>query len=80
MFKVTGNIIRHKQIPDDVFKSFVPADSANAILQLHQQNRDYHSFGDKIPGRQSLESATMQARGALAIFEEYLEHNLLSIQ
>ncbi len=65
MFKVTGNTIRYKQIPDDVFKSFVLADSANVILQLHQYNRDYHSFGDKIPDRQGVESATMQARGAL---------------
>ena len=71
LFKVTGKIIRHKQVPDD---------SANAILKLHQYNLDYHSFGDKLPDRQGVESATLETRGELIDFEEYLEHNPLNFQ
>lgn len=80
MSKATGKTIKHKQIPDDVFKNFLPPHSADAILQLNQYNRDYHFFGDKAPDHEGVEWAAKQARGKLTTFEEYLEQNPLKLE
>lgn len=80
MSKVTGKTIKHKQVPDDVFKAFLPPHSADTILQLHQYNRDYHYFGDKAPDLRGVEWAAKQARGKLTTFDEYLERNPLMLQ
>ncbi len=80
MSKATGKTIKHKQVPDDVFKNFLPPHSADAILQLNQYNRDYHFFGDQAPDREGVEWAAKQARGKLTTFEEYIEQNPLMLE
>lgn len=80
MSKVTGKTIKYKQVPDDVFRSFLPAPMADSILQIHQYNRDYHYFGDKTPDRQGVEWAAKQARGKLTSFEDYLKRNPLKLE
>lgn len=80
MSKVTGKTIRYKQVPDDVFKGFLPTHSADTILQLHQYNRDYHYFGDKAPDREGVEWAAKQAREKLTTLEEYLNQNPLKLE
>ena len=80
MSKVTGKTIKHQQIPDEVFKGFLPPHTAEALLQLQQYNRDYNYFGDKTPDREGVEWGAKQARGKLTTFEEYLEQNPLKLE
>ena len=79
MSKVTGKTINHKQVPDDVFKGFLPPHSSDTILQLQQYNRDYHYYGDKTPDREGVQWAAKQARGKLTTLEEYFEQNPLKL-
>lgn len=80
MSKVTGKTIKHKQIPDEAFKGFLPPHSADALLQLQQYNRDYHYYGDKAPDRQGVDWAAKQAKGKLTTFEDYLKQNPLNLE
>lgn len=80
MSKVMGKTINHKQIPDEVFKSFLPPDAADTILQVRQYNRDYHYYGDKTPDHEGVEWAARQAKGKLTTFEEYLTQNPIKIE
>lgn len=80
MSKVTGKTIKHNQVPDDVFRSSLPAPMADTILRIHQYNRDYHYFGDEAPDRQGVEWAAKQARGNLTPFEDYLKRDPLKLE
>ena len=80
MSKVLGRTIKHKQIPDEVFKGFLPPRAADTVLQLHQYNRDYHYYGDKAPDREGVAWAAKQARGKLTTLEEFLEKNPLKLE
>ena len=80
MSKVSGKIIKHKQIPDDVFKGFLPPQAAETLLQLHQYNRDYHYYGDSAPDREGVAWAAKQAKGKLTTPGEYFQQHPLKLE
>lgn len=79
MSKVSGKMIKHQQIPDDVFKGFLPPHSADTFLQMNQDTRDYCYYGDKAPDREDVAWAAKQAKEKLTTSEEFWERNPLKL-
>lgn len=80
MSQASGKTIKPQQIPDDVFKGFLPPPVAETFLQLTQYNRDYNYYGDKEPDREGVAWAAKQAKGKLTTLEEYFKKNPLNLE
>lgn len=71
--KATGKKVVYKQVPDEVYKGFLPPAMQEPGLQMLQYIRDYGYYG---PDQKELvEWAAKQARGKLTTLEEYLTKN-----
>lgn len=75
MSEITGKRITYKQLPDEVFRGFLPPHFDIEMLEMMQLFRDYGYYG---PDQAELvEWTAQQARGKLTTLEEYLtEHPL----
>lgn len=78
MSKVTGKKVMYKQIPDGVFKSFLPRSSQEMFLQMLQYFRDYGYYGAN--QKALVEWAAKQARGKPTTLEEYLQKEPLKLE
>ena len=70
MSKSSGKTVHYKQLPLDVWKSFLPAESADYLVDMFLWIQDYGYYG---PQTEELVNWTAkQARGSLTTLEEYL--------
>jgi len=75
--KATGQTVKYKQIPDEVFKGFLPPSLAQPLLEMFRFEREYGYFGRD--QKEAVEWAASNARGKLATLEEYLKANPLDL-
>lgn len=67
----TGKAVSYKQLPEAVFKNFIPGNMGEVITEMSVLIRDYGYFGkDQKP---LVEEGREQAEGKLTTFEEFLE-------
>jgi len=76
--RVTGKTVVYKQVPDEVFKGFLPQGFQEQYLQMLQYVRGYGYYGAE--QRKLVEWAAEQAKGKLTTFEEWLQRNPLNLQ
>lgn len=43
--RVTGKVVKHRNVPDDVFKGFMPGVMQQQMLEMYILNRDYGYYG-----------------------------------
>ena len=78
MSKSSGKTVHYKQLPLDVWKSFLPAESADYLVDMFLWIQDYGYYG---PQTEELVNWTAkQARGDLTTLEEYLVKRPLNLQ
>lgn len=69
--KHTGKTVKHQQVPDEVFKGFLPEGVQQQYLEMYQLLRDYGYYGKNM--KEDVEWAAKQARGKLTSLEEFLK-------
>ncbi|KAK5097085.1 hypothetical protein LTS08_007105 [Lithohypha guttulata] len=76
--KATGKNVVYKQLPEDVFKGFLPPGPyADVLIEMMLYQQDFGYYG---PNTEELVAwAAGNARGKLTTFEEYLERNPLNL-
>ena len=77
MSKVTGKTIKYEQLPDEIFKGFMPPHMAEPMVQMFQYMRDYGYYGAN--SEEQVGWSAKQARGKLTTLEEYLEREPLKL-
>ena len=78
MSKSTGKTVNYKQLPLDVWKSFLPAESADYLVDMFLWIQDYGYYGPE--SKELVEWTAKQARGKLTTLEEYLVKSPLHLQ
>jgi len=78
MSKVSGKTVLYKQVPDDVFKGFMPPALADTSVQMWQYVRDFGYYG--AGQKEMVDWSAKQARGQLTTLEEYLTKHPLNLQ
>ncbi|KAL1961757.1 hypothetical protein VTN77DRAFT_1083 [Rasamsonia byssochlamydoides] len=71
--KVTGKTVRYNQLPEHVFRGFLPIQGADHLVQMLLYFQDFGYFGPKT--KESVEWSARNARGKLTTFEEYISRN-----
>ncbi|KAK5072915.1 hypothetical protein LTR64_000675 [Lithohypha guttulata] len=76
--EATGENVVYKQLPEDVFKGFLPpVPYADVLIEMMLYQQDFGYYG---PNTEELVAwAADNARGKLTTFEEYLERNPLDL-
>ncbi|KAH7377287.1 hypothetical protein BKA66DRAFT_467860 [Pyrenochaeta sp. MPI-SDFR-AT-0127] len=69
--KVTGKTVKHQQLPDEVFKGFLPEGMREQLYEMWVLQRDYSYYGGET--KELVGWAKDQARGKLTGLEEYLK-------
>ena len=78
MSRSSGKTVHYKQLPLDVWKSFLPAESADYLVDMFVWIQDYGYYG---PQTEELVNWTAkQARGNLTTLEEYFVKCPLDLQ
>lgn len=70
MSKVSGKTVTFQQLPDEVFKGFLPEGFRDQLFDMYLLFRDYGYYGENM--KQEVEWAKSQARGKLTDLEEFL--------
>ena len=78
MSKSSGKTVHYKQLPLDVWKSFLPAESADYLVDMFLWIQDYGYFGPQT--EELVKWTAKQARGDLTTLEEYLVKRPLNLQ
>ncbi|KAK5079988.1 NmrA-like domain-containing protein 1 [Lithohypha guttulata] len=77
--KHTGKPVVYKQLPEDVFRSFLPNTGYTDILiQMMSYQQDFGYYGADT--EELVAWAVKNARGEVTTFEEYLEKNPLDLE
>jgi uncharacterized protein YbjT (DUF2867 family) len=76
--KVTGKTVVYKQLPDEVFKGFLPPGMSDALLEMWMLNRDYGYYGSEM--ETEVKWAKEQAVGKLTGLEEWLRREKFSLE
>jgi uncharacterized protein YbjT (DUF2867 family) len=71
--KVTGSVVKQQQLPDEIFKQFLPEGLRDALFEMWVLQRDYGYYGKGM--REQVQWAKEQARGKLIGLEEFLRKN-----
>ncbi|KAF2469013.1 NAD(P)-binding protein [Lindgomyces ingoldianus] len=69
--KVSGKTVKHTQLPDEVFKGFLPEGFRQELFEMFLLFRDYGYYGEEMEGL--VDWAAKQAKGHLNTLKEYLE-------
>jgi uncharacterized protein YbjT (DUF2867 family) len=78
MSEATGKTIVYTQVPDDVFRGFLPPQYADELVEMLQLIRDYGYYGPR--QAELVEWSAQQARGELTTLAAYLAKNPLNLQ
>lgn len=77
--KATGKKVVYQQIPDDVFKSFLPPGPiSDGLMEMMSYQQDFGYYGADT--EKLVAWAVENARGKVTTFEEYLENNPLVLE
>lgn len=78
MSEASGKIVNYKQLPQGVWKSFLPADIAEYLADMFVWIQDYGYYGPQ--SEELVDWTAKQARGKLTTLEEYLAKSPLHLQ
>jgi len=78
MSKVSGKTVKHVQLPDEVFKGFLPEMMRETLFEMYLLFRDYGYFGDGT--REMVEETSKGVKGKLNSFEEFLRRNEFNLE
>ncbi len=78
MSKASGKTVTYKQLPLEVWKSFLPAESAEYLVDMFLWIQDYGYYGPQT--EELVDWTAKQARGKLTTLEEYLVKCPLHLQ
>lgn len=76
--KTTGKTVVYKQLPVDMFKSFLPPHFDVELVEMFQLCGDYGYYGPD--QREKVEWSAKQVRGKLATLEEYLRRHPVALE
>ncbi|KAF9345543.1 hypothetical protein BGX26_003015 [Mortierella sp. AD094] len=77
MSKETGKTIKYKQLPREVFQSFLPPGAAEHLVEMLLYIQDFGYYGPQT--KELVEWAGQNARGKLNTLEDYLAKNPLNL-
>lgn len=75
--RATGKTVRYNQIPETVFRSFLPPAAADQLTQMLSYFQDFGYYGPET--KEEVAWTAQQARGKLTTFEEYVGKNLVHL-
>ncbi|KHN96774.1 NmrA family transcriptional regulator [Metarhizium album ARSEF 1941] len=75
--KVTGKTVRHRQLPEDVFRQHMPPTMADYIVHMLLYIQDFGYYGKDT--EELVAWTARQARGKLHSLEDYLAENPLEL-
>ncbi|KAF2128282.1 NAD(P)-binding protein [Dothidotthia symphoricarpi CBS 119687] len=76
--KVTGKTVRHHQLPDEVFRGFMPGPLGDALFEMHVFMRDYGYYGKSM--KEDVDWARKQSKGELRGLEKFLRAQEYSLE
>jgi uncharacterized protein YbjT (DUF2867 family) len=71
MSKVSGKTIKYQQVPDEIYKGFLPEGMRESLYEMWVLNRDYGYYGEGQEGM--VQWAKSQAIGNVMGLEEWIE-------
>ncbi|WPH01301.1 Hypothetical protein R9X50_00414000 [Acrodontium crateriforme] len=77
MSKSSGKTILYKQIPRDIWKSFLPPTMKDHLSDMFQYFEEFGYYGEKT--KENVDWSSRQARGKLTTLDEYLIANKLQL-
>ena len=78
MSEASGKTVKYQQLPQDVWSSFIPPESAAYVVDMFLWFQDYGYYGSQTD--ELVDWTSKQARGKLTTLEEYLAKNPLHLQ
>ena len=78
MSKATGKKVVINQIPEEVYRNFLPKGFEDPYIQMMQLIRDYGYYGKDM--ERDVTWSAEQTRGKLTTFEDYLEKHPLKLE
>ncbi|KAF2027749.1 NAD(P)-binding protein [Setomelanomma holmii] len=78
MSKVLGKTIKYQQLPDEVFKGFLPPGLKEQLYEMWVLSRDYGYYGPDM--KELVGWAKEQAKGHLTTLEEWLVREKYSVE
>jgi uncharacterized protein YbjT (DUF2867 family) len=78
MSQMTGKTVKYNQLPESVFRGFLPPQSADSLAEMFLYIQDYGYYGPQT--KELVEWTANQARGKLTTLEEYLIKCPLNLQ
>jgi uncharacterized protein YbjT (DUF2867 family) len=76
--KATGKTVTYQQLPDDMFKGFLPPSMREGLYEMWVLNRDYGYYGSK--QEDLVKWAKEQAKGDLTSLEAWLSKEKFSLE
>jgi uncharacterized protein YbjT (DUF2867 family) len=74
--KVTGKTVKFQQLPDEMFKGFLPESMREQLYEMWVLNREYGYYGPDM--KELVTWASSQAKGELTNFETWLRREQFS--
>lgn len=71
--KATSKTVKYKELPEDVFRRFMPPQFADELVEMMQFVRDYGYYGPQ--QKELVEWTAQQARSKLTTLEDYFDKN-----
>ena len=78
MSEASGKTVKYKQLPLNVWKGFLPAESADCLVDMFLWTQDYGYYGPET--EKLVDWTAKQARGKLTTLEEYLVKSPLHLE
>jgi uncharacterized protein YbjT (DUF2867 family) len=78
MTKVAGKTVRHVQVPDEVFKGFLPEAMRDQLFEMYVLFRDYGYFGPRT--KELVEQSGKEVKGKLSTLEEFLRKSEFKLE
>ncbi|RAL00105.1 NmrA/HSCARG family protein [Aspergillus ibericus CBS 121593] len=78
MSRVSGKTVAYRQVPEEVWRGFLPPLMVDFIADMLKSFQDYGYYGEKTA--EKVQWSAQQARGALTTLERYLQENPLNLK
>lgn len=76
--KATGQTVRYVQMPVEQWRSFMPPDVADSLVEMRKYMDEFGYYGADT--RAKVQWSAEQARGNLTTLDEYLQQNPISLK